>query len=318
MSQQQLPFGYLSQIDSYMASVNAFTAPPYLSQIDSYMASVNALTAPPQPQPAAQSPLPPTPPPPPPTPPSSALLTTTSLPDCFRTPRCDGCEMLFAEAVPDELRWTFPCRHVYCVACAAHARAAALRSNVFCHRCANIIVRRLDNPPCTHQIPAVAFDVRRPDAFPGFPERYRLALGQRTGPKCQRCWLVARLQNVSYTIAQRYRVQDWGFPGELYACVQVDRQRMVHGMRRELPDVEVDKEGDVELCTAGIRDELSQIASDICGGLGQVPMEPNFDPRGHIVVQYRLRGFAQWMSNNGIDEKSMPVGLRAAVYGEWT
>ncbi|KAM3504484.1 hypothetical protein MY10362_003532 [Beauveria mimosiformis] len=301
MSQQQLPFGYLSQIDSYMAAVNAFTAPP-------------------QPQPAAQPPLPP----PPPTPPSSAPLTTTTalattlLPDCFRTLRCDGCEMLFAEAAPDELRWTFPCRHVYCVACAAHARAAALRSNVLCHRCANIIVRRLDNPPCTHQIPALAFDVRRPDAFPGFPERYRLALGQRTGPKCQRCWLVARLQSVSYRISQRYRVQDWGFPGELYACVQVDRQRMVHGMRRELPEVEVDKEGDVELCRAGIRDELSQIASDICGGLGQVPMEPNFDPRGHIVVQYRLRGFAQWMSKNGIDEKSMPVGLRAAVYGEWT
>lgn len=305
MSQHQLPFGYLSQIDSCLAAATATVDPATASSVS------------PSPSPASSQP------PPPATPSTPAMLDSSGadLPDCFRTLRCDSCEMLFDEAAADELRWTFPCGHVYCVECALRARASADRANVhvFCRRCANIIIRKRDNVPCTHPIPAVAFDVRQPAAGfrEGFPDRYRLALGQKTGPKCQLCWLRARLQSLSYHAALRWRVDEMGFPGELFACVEVDRQRIVHGLRNELPDAEVDKEGDVELCRVPIRHELSQIASDICGGLGQVPMEPNFDPRGHIVVQYRLRGYAQWMRKNGIDERTMPVGLRSAVYGEW-
>ncbi|OAA69284.1 Zinc finger, RING-type [Akanthomyces lecanii RCEF 1005] len=307
MSQQQeLPFGYLSQADPYLAAVHSATT-----------TTATTSTA----FPTSSSSLPPS------TSQLPAVLDSSraDLPDCFRTLRCDSCEMLFDEAGVDELRWTFPCGHVYCVECAQRARAAAHRTNVhvFCRRCANIIVRKRDNVPCAHQIPSVAFDVRRPELFDpdgnggGFPDRYRLALGQRTGPKCQLCWLRARLQSLSYQAAQRWRVDEMGFPGELFACVQVDRQRVVHGLRGELPNAEVDREGDVELCRAPMEHELSQIASDICGGLGQVPMEPNFDPRGHIEVQYRLRGWAKWMRKNGIDERTMPVGLRAAVYGTW-
>lgn len=320
MSQQrELPFGYLSHIDSYLAAVHsatpstASTSPAFPPTSSSLSASPSAL------QQQQQLLLPPV-----------LDSSRAHLPDCFRTLRCDSCEMLFDEAGADELRWTFPCGHVYCVECARRARDAAHRANVhvFCRRCANIIVRKRDNVPCTHQIPSVAFDVRRPELFDnsegssgsgggGFPDRYRLALGQRTGPKCQLCWLRTRLQSLSYQAAQRWRVDELGFPGELFACVQVDRQRVVHGLRRELPEAEVDRDGDVELCRAPMEHELSQVASDICGGLGQVPMEPNFDPRGHIEVQYRLRGYADWMRKNGIDERTMAVGLRAAVYGQW-
>ncbi|ATY63246.1 Zinc RING-type [Cordyceps militaris] len=267
--QQQLPFGYLSQMESYLSAVTA------------------------QPPPAA---------PPPPTN-TNAMTSSAGLPDCFRTLRCDGCEMLFAEAAADEPRWTFPCGHVYCAECMRRARATAARTNVhvLCRRCANIIVRKLDNAPCAHPIPIVSFDARRPGP-PPFPERYRLALGQRTGPKCQLCWLVARLQSLSYRAAQRWQVRDWGFPGELFACVQVDRGRIVHGMRNELPEVAVDVDSDVELHRAPIRQELGMLASDICGGLGQ----------------YRLRGFARWVRENGVETGNMPVGLRAIVYGEWS
>ncbi|OAA56403.1 Zinc finger, RING-type [Cordyceps fumosorosea ARSEF 2679] len=300
--QQQLPFGYLAQMESYFSTVNAFTAAP---------ATKAAII------PARQQP------PPAPLPPTNT--TTSNLPDCFRTLRCDGCEMLFTEAGTDEARWTFPCGHVYCAECMRRARSAAERTNVhaLCRRCSNIVVRKRDNAPCAHPIPIVSFNAASRatgEGFAGLPDRYRLALGQRTGPKCQLCWLAARLQSLTFRAAVRWpAVAESGFPGELFACVQVDRRRIVHGMRRELPEAEVDPEDDVELGRGvrSVREELARLASDICGGLGQVPMEPNFDPRGDIVVQYRLRGFGRWVRENGMDEGALPVGLRAAVYGEW-
>ncbi|KAJ6784839.1 hypothetical protein PWT90_06819 [Aphanocladium album] len=175
MSQQQLPFGYLSQIDSYLAALY----PP-------------SAAASPSSSPSTQLPAPaPAPAPPPPTTVDHHPTTGTStLPDCYRTRRCDSCEMLFAEASPDEPRFTYPCGHVYCAACAARAATAAHRNNVhvFCHRCSNIIVRKRDNFPCTHQIPVAAFDARssthqqqqQPQPPPPLEDRYRLALGQRT------------------------------------------------------------------------------------------------------------------------------------------
>ncbi|XWX00311.1 hypothetical protein V2A60_008331 [Cordyceps javanica] len=396
---QLLPFGYLSQMtnpyfttddDDDNDDVMTTTFSPSLLLLPVTTAGFPSAPSPQQQQPQQQQEQRPLASPPSNT---TITITTTYLPDCFRTLRCDGCEMLFAEAAAGEPRWTFPCGHVYCGECMRRARSAARHTNVhaLCRRCANIIVRKRDNAPCTHPIPVVSFDPRRRPLLPLppsttastpttttgavaggddddeddddkdddnhngqlFPDRYRLALGQRTGPKCQLCWLVTRLQSLTYRLAQRYPVRGgggggsghvddndddehgWGgFPGELFACVQVDRRRIVHGMRAELPEAKVDQHDDVELCRAPLRDELDRLASDICGGLGQVPMEPNFDPRGDVEVQYRLRGFGRWMrerqgrggggddgeGDEGDEERarrSLPAALRMAVYGEW-
>lgn len=297
MSQRQLPFGYL-------AHINSSSPPLVLFPSSSSSSSTSTIATTIMPRPAASS--------------------TAPVPDCFRTRRCDCCEMLFAEALASEPRVTYPCGHVYCLSCATHAAAAAARGNlhVFCARCANLIVRKRDNFPCTHPIPAVSFNPHTEpsaSAFTAlFPDRYRLALGQKTGPRCQRCWLVAKLQNVTYQLKHRFPLGEYYFPGEIFACVQVDRGKIVHGLRNELPDVEVDVDEDVEMCRGPLRQELAQLAEEICGGLGQVPMEPNFDPRGDVVVQYRLRGFATWMRKKGGGERAMPTALRIAVYGaDW-
>lgn len=249
---------------------------------------------------------------------SAAPAAAAALPDCFRTQRCDSCEMLFDEA-PSELRFTFPCGHVYCLACMSRADDAASRPHappVLCARCSNIIIRRRGAFPCTHRIPIVPFDVRRPEGFEArFPDRYRLALGQRTGPRCQLCWLVARLQSLTYSLGQRLDVRP--FPGEAYVCVEVEGRTAVHGMMREMPDAVVDRGEDVEVRREPFLRELTQLASDLCGGLGQIPMEPHFDPRGHVVVKYRLRGWKAWVEGEGVDLLALPAGLRAMVFGDW-
>lgn len=123
-----------------------------------------------------------------------------------------------------------------------------------------------------------------------------------------------RLQYLTVQANQKYDVRP--FPGELFACAEVEG-RVVHGMRNELPTAVVDVVGDVELKREPDARELGEIASDLCGGLGQVPMEPHFDPRGHIVIKYRLRGWKKWCEVNGVDQLRLPVSLRAAVFGDW-
>lgn len=124
-----------------------------------------------------------------------------------------------------------------------------------------------------------------------------LNMGQYVTDTCQRCVMASELRRMSMKAAGDFPLGD--FPGEVYACVQVNGY-VVHGMVREPRYAAVDFEDDVEMPRSDLKNDDD--AGQICGLIAGYPMEPHFLPLGDLTLIYRMRGFKTWLDKLPADD----------------
>ncbi|KAK3185708.1 hypothetical protein K4F52_005573 [Lecanicillium sp. MT-2017a] len=239
----------------------------------------------------------------------ASISTNEKLPGCVRKERCDACENLFQEMCPD-VRYTWACAHVYCEPCYKKTEAKAkhpLYLFQYCIKCGGVIVRPDNAYPCSHAVPVVRFQPEL--VLPGtdvFPQEYRLLISQSMGHECQRCSVMALLRGLTHQV--RREVSVLPYEGEVYACLQVNGH-ILHGMMNEFPESTVDLAADAPIAYS--KNKITEMVFDISALMSRFPWEPNFKPIGDMTLNFRVRGWRNFLMNKPEEAAKVRVRFQA-------